>query len=246
MATLLATGISRGLQQALADLLFPRVCVGCGQAPEATARYFCWDCLAHLAWIKPPFCHCCGDPIAGSSAHAFHCASCQADRPHFDLARAAARYRGVMQSALQEFKYHRATWLSHDLGQLLLAAWRVYYMPLALDTLCYIPLHSTKERERSYNQAELLARELHKTSHIRLQQLLIKTRPTPTQTHLTARARRANIKSSFAVTKKGAAAGRRVLLIDDVMTTGATVNECARTLKQAGAEAVYVLTVARG
>jgi len=185
--------------------------------------------------------------VDGAVAGEFLCAACLDQVPAFDLARSAARYSGVLKTAVQEFKYHGATWLSRDLGMLLLACFNTHYSETPIDTLSYVPMYAAKERERSYNQACLLAQELRAARrHLHMEHLLIKTRPTPTQTHLTLRQRRANVKRSFTIKDKNGVAGRRILLIDDVMTTGATVNECARMLKQAGAGAVYVLTVARG
>ena len=235
------------LLNALTDLLFPRVCVACGGPARESARYLCWDCLARMAWIHPPFCRLCGDPVDGAVAGEFLCATCLRQAPAFDLARSAARYSGVLKAAVQEFKYHGATWLSRDLGMLLQACFNTHYSETPIDMISYVPLYAAKERDRSYNQAGLLAQELRTAGRsLRVERLLLKVRPTPTQTHLTVRERRANVRRSFAIKDKNRVAGQRILLIDDVMTTGATVNECARVLKQAGVNAVYVLTVARG
>ncbi len=232
---------------ALTDLMFPRACAGCGGSAQDAARYFCWDCLARLDVIRPPFCRLCGDPVAGAVSGDFLCSACLAHTPAFDQARSAARYLGSLQTALQDFKYHGATWLSRDFSTFLLACYRAHYAALALDAILYVPLYPAKERDRSYNQSGLLAREL--GAQLRgppVQQFLVKLRPTSSQTHLTAAERRANVRDTFALKRHSAAAGRRLLLVDDVMTTGATVHECARVLKQAGADKVYVLTVARG
>lgn len=235
------------LVNALSDLLFPRACVGCGGPAQEIARYFCWDCLASLALIQAPFCRLCGAPVDGALDDDFICGACCADVPAFDLARAAARYQGILQVALQEFKYRGATWLSHDLSMLLLGAFQAHYASRSFDVISYVPLYAAKERERSYNQTWLLAGELsRRLPHIPQQNLLIKQRPTPTQTHLTARQRRANVRGAFAIAAKGAVADKRILLIDDVITTGATVNECALALKKSGARSVCVLSVARG
>lgn len=231
----------------LLDLLFPRACAACGGPAQDAARYFCWDCLARLEVIRPPFCRLCGDPIAGAACGDFTCSACLAHTPAFDQARSAARYQGVLQAALQDFKYNGATWLSRDFGMFLLACHATHYANLELDAILYVPLYPAKERDRSYNQSGLLAREL--SAQLRgppVKELLIKLRPTRSQTHLTAAERRANVRGAFTLKKESAAAGGRFLLIDDVMTTGATVHECARMLKQAGAARVYVLTLARG
>jgi ComF family protein len=235
------------LLNALTDLLFPRACTGCGApAPEAS-RYFCWDCLSSLAVIRPPFCRLCGDPADGALEGDYLCAGCLSHPPAFDLARSAMRYRGMLQNALQDFKYNGATWLSRDFAMFLMACLQTHYADIPIDTLTYVPLFPAKERTRSYNQSCLLARDLSARLHgPAVKRLLVKLRPTQTQTHLTAPRRRANVRDSFAISEESAVAGQRLLLIDDVMTTGATVHECARMLKLAGAAKVYVLTVARG
>jgi ComF family protein len=234
------------LLRTLADILFPRNCAGCGAPAGETARYFCWDCLAGLEIIRPPFCRICGDPGAGALEGDYVCGACLDQRPAFDLARSAIRYRGPLENALQEFKYNGATWLSRDFGLLLAACHQAHYAGLPIDAILNVPLFPTKERQRAYNQAGLLARELGHRLGRPLVQFLVKRRPTPTQTHLTAADRRANVRDSFAIKKGAAVRGRQVLLIDDVMTTGATAGECARMLKEAGAAGVYVLTLARG
>ncbi len=235
------------LLDALADLLFPRACVGCGAPPGDAARYFCWNCLAGLEVIRPPFCRLCGDPADGALEGDYLCAACRKRPPEFDRARSALRYRGVLRNALQEFKYRRATWLSRDFAMFLAACWQAHAADLEADLIGYVPLFPAKERERSFNQAGLLARDLGaRLGGLPVRNCLARLRPTPTQTHLTAEARRDNVRGVFGISGRGAVAGRRVLLIDDVMTTGATVNECAGALKAAGADKVYVLTVARG
>ncbi len=235
------------LLSVLADLLFPRACSGCGGPVHEASRYFCWDCLAGLDVIHQPFCRLCGDPADGALEGDYLCSACLSHPPAFDLARSALRYRGILQNALHNFKYNGATWLSRDFGMFLAACHRAHYSALSIDLLLYVPLFPTKERERSYNQAGLLAHELSaQIGGPPVKRLLVKLLPTPTQTHLTAGARRANVRDTFAIRKKKAVAGRRILLVDDVMTTGATVHECARMLKEAGADKVYVLTVARG
>lgn len=235
------------LMRAIMDVVFPRACSGCGAAVGGEALYLCWNCLAALPIIRPPFCRICGDPIDGVADGDFACPACIRRPPHFDLARSAARYRGGSRDILQDFKYHGAVWLARDLNALLLACFRTHFSELAIDAIGWVPLYPARERERSYNQSRLLAWEL--AASLRLPELppvLRRVRPTPTQTHLTVSERTANVRGAFAIKNPSAVSGVRLLLIDDVMTTGATVNECARVLKAAGADKVHVLTVARG
>ncbi len=232
---------------AFVDIIFPRACAGCGGEVGGAFGYLCWDCLAHLEWIHSPFCQICGDPLNGAIATAVVCAGCTACPPAFERARSAARFRGVLRTVLHDFKYRGATWVSRDLVILLRVCYEIYFARAGLDTVTYVPLYPARERERSYNQACLLAQGLAAAyPSMVLRACLRRIRPTLSQTHLTASERLANVKATFSTQAPKDIVGRRILLVDDVMTTGATVNECARVLKQAGAALVGVLTVGRG
>lgn len=134
-----------------------------------------------------------------------------------------------------------------DLVDLLEACMATHYDLLPVDAVCYVPLYPVRERERGFNQAHWLAGELATRRKLpRPRHWVRRVRDTGTQTHLTASQRMANVKGVFEVVRSQAIRGQRLLLVDDVMTTGATVNECARVLKKAGAASVHVITVARG
>ncbi len=239
--------MERGCWSVLADVLFPRACAGCGAAMAADPGYCCWDCLRRLEWVRSPLCVLCGDPLEGRVAEPVICSACRAHWPAFDRARSAVRFGGLSRDLLHAFKYRHATWLDADFVRWMEPCYRQYFAAAQLDTVTYVPLHPTRERERSYNQARLLARGLAaRVPGLRVRPLLRRVRLTPSQTRLTARDRLANVHGVFTVAHPDAARARRVLLVDDVMTTGATVNECARVLKEAGAALVGVLTVGRG
>ena len=208
----------------------------------------CWDCRATLHPVQVPFCERCGDPVAGSLSGPFECAGCRKLDPAFDWARSAIRYEGVAKTCLRRFKYQAGIWLLDDLAGWLAALWRT--CPASVrdaDFIACVPLHPKRERERGYNQAALLGQELARRIGIPFRsRLLWRRRPTATQTHLTAAQRVHNVRGVFTVPWPRPARGAKVVLVDDVMTTGATVNECARALKAAGADSVMVLTVARG
>lgn len=163
------------------------------------------------------------------------------------MARSAVHYTGILQTMIQDFKYHGATWLSHDFVSLILTCIRTYDLLSNIEVITYVPLYPAKERERTYNQSRLLAKKLATRIHKPLSNnMLLRKRPTMSQTHLTAPARIANVRNVFEVKKGNHLKGRCVLLVDDVMTTGATMNECSRILKQTGAKNVVALTLARG
>lgn len=241
------TRAGRGLLRSLADLLWPRNCEGCGRVPEEGGGYLCWDCRSRLPWIGSPYCRRCGDPVEGAITGEYLCSICTAREPFFDAARSAVRFRDGVKDWLHRFKYSQATHLAGDLGALLAALVQAHYADAHPDAVAYVPLHPLKERERTYNQSGLLAQAL--AAHMGLpvaRACLERVRNTVSQTHLTARQRGANVAGAFQARYPEWVESRRFLLVDDVMTTGATVNECARALKAAGAAQVLVATVARG
>jgi len=231
----------------LADLLYPRQCFGCGASAPQDFRYFCWDCWADIQPLEPPFCHRCGDPVSGAVEHEFVCYACSATPPFFTFARSSTRYAGLVRDALRHLKYEQALWLAPDLAQLLTATVRSEYHKEAFDVVVPVPLHAMRRRERGFNQSGLLAQALaQQLESTFMPRVLKRIRPTISQTNLTARDRLSNVSGVFQVKKSRAIVDRKVLLVDDVMTTGATVNACAKELKKHGATSVHVITVARG
>lgn len=232
----------------LLDLPFPRQCAGCGGPVTGHEQsHLCWDCLSALEVIKPPFCSLCGDPIDGIAEHEFQCSACTDRKPYFDLARSVVRHRGTIRRALHMFKYDNLTCLAADFARMMDICVRTHFPKIDFDFITYVPLYPRKERERSYNQAALLASELARRMDVQcVAGCLSRVRDTPSQTDRTAYQREQNVKSAFRVEKARWIDGRVVLLVDDVMTTGATVSECSKMLKKARAAGVYVVTVVRG
>ena len=231
----------------LLDMLYPRNCIGCGQSSPETFSHICWDCWSDTLRVEPPFCDRCGDPVAGAIDHDFICYACSSEKPSFDGARSVVRYDGVVGDALRRFKYQKALWLAPDLAELLRNGLHAEYPDVLFDCIVPVPLHHVHRRERGYNQSAVLAFELSRRIRCKSRPgLLRRIRPTATQTHLTASQRLSNVKNAFQPGRAATLAGRHVLLIDDVMTTGATVNACAKALKAGGAKTVHVMTVARG
>ena len=197
--------------------------------------------------VVHPFCSVCGDPLEGRIDHAYVCYLCHETRPHFDMARSAARFRGALPGLVHGFKYNAALWLEDDLAELLQACCESNFEPGAADLVTCVPLFHARQRERGFNQSALLASALARRLKLPCRtNAARRTRDTLTQTHLTAKERASNVHLAFSVPRPSVVFGRRVLLVDDVMTTGATVNECARALKEAGAAKVLVATLARG
>lgn len=231
----------------LLDLLYPRQCIGCGVSAPETFRYICWDCWSDASRVEAPFCKRCGDPIAGAVDHDFICYACSAATPAFDAARSAARYDGVVGEALRQLKYGQGIWLAPDMADLLHTCIRAEYPECTFDWVVPVPLHHVRRRERGFNQSAVLAQELSlRIGCPAMPGMLKRIRPTISQTNLTAKERLSNVDDAFQHKKGKQLAGRRILLVDDVMTTGATVNTCAKALKKGGAVSVHVITAARG
>jgi ComF family protein len=185
-------------------------------------------------------------PVAGYIDHAYTCSECTNRKPVYRQARSAVRLEGVVRDMMLDFKYHDGLWLLNELVTLLQACVETHYDPAMFDAVAYVPLFHAKRRERGYNQAGVLAQELAKRiSKPLARRCLYRNRPTRTQTNLTPSQRLSNVRGAFSTRWNRWLSGRRLLLVDDVMTTGATVNACARVLKEGGASAVYVATVAR-
>ena len=173
------------------------------------------------------------------------CEPCQHRRPPFAYARAATLYRDAVREALHAFKFGGKTGLCRPLGDLLADAGQTLLPEPRMDCLVPVPLHPARESERGFNQSLLLARRLARRWGLPVEKALRRVRPTRPQTDLSAGERRANVRGAFVI-RRARVAGARVLLIDDIFTTGATAAECARVLlAEGGARAVGVLTVAR-
>lgn len=197
--------------------------------------------------MEPPFCTVCGDPVAGNVQHDYTCFSCSRERPAFDRARSAVRYEGAVGEAVRSLKYDHALWLVQDLVGLLAACVRAEYPDISFDWVTSVPLHPSRRRERGYNQSSALGKVLARRLKVPFKaNLLRRIRPTTSQTGLTAPQRAANVTNAFRTGMFARPEGKKILLVDDVMTTGATVNACAGALKEGRAAAVFVVTVARG
>ncbi len=229
------------------DLLYPRNCIHCGGPSPEPLRHLCWDCLSDTPKVEPPFCTVCGDPVAGTVQHDYTCFSCSRQTPAFDRARSVVRYEGAVGEALRDIKYKNALWMVRDLAGLLLAGVQAEYPEVPFTAVTAVPLHPARRRARGFNQSTMLGVALARRLRLPFREgLLRRIRPTVTQTGLTASQRTANVVGAFRSGLFARLAGKRILLVDDVMTTGATVNACAQALKKGGAASVHVVTVARG
>lgn len=224
------------------DLLFPPLCIGC-RASVGEAG-FCSDCWSGITFLDGPGCACCGIPFPVALEGENLCAACLAKPPAFDSARAIMAYDDKSRGAILGLKHADrldlvpgfARWLGRTGRQTLAQC----------DLVVPVPLHRWRLWQRRYNQAAELGRALAREWRLVFDPVLVRSRATPSQGAMaSAKARRRNVQRAFRISDPARVKGKSVLLLDDVMTTGATVEACARALKRAGAARVHVLVLAR-
>ena len=245
--TALAANSQTWLNAGLA-FFYPEVCQLCGSQRAAPQEGFvCERCWSQVRFIKPPFCERCGLPFDGEITTPFECANCREMELHFRSARSAVAAGGVALEAIHRYKYQRALWFEPFLADLLIRQAVPELRGAGWNLIVPVPLHPTKKREREFNQAERLADRLGAALQIPVNKnLLRRVVPTRTQTLLTRQQRAANVRNAFMVRGGRRLHGERVIVVDDVLTTGATTSACAKALLAAGAGEVCVWTVARG
>ena len=227
------------------DWLLPPQCLSC-RAPVDRQGQVCAECWQRLSFIDGPMCAACGLPFDFEVGAEALCGGCTAERPVFSTARAVMRYDDSSRRLILAFKHADRTAAAPSFG-----AWMARAGAEMLDTadaLVPVPLHRFRLFARRYNQAALLAHAVGRHHGIAVApDLLLRTRSTPSQGGLNPAARAANVRGAIAVrgVRKATVGDRRFIVVDDVMTTGATVSACARVLLRAGAAAVDVLTLAR-
>jgi ComF family protein len=238
----------------LMDLIYPPRCGVCrtflredGVIHEGKELDLCRPCLNSFKEVASPLCPICGRPFGSSGGEDHTCADCLAARPSFDMARAPYVYEGCLMTAIHEFKYEKKTYLARSLGPLL-ASYAERWLGNADEALVVmpVPLHPRRLRRRGFNQSLLLARPVASMLEADLDSLsLRRTRFTQPQINLTGEERKKNVQRAFGVKEPNLLKGRKALLIDDVATTGSTLNECAGVLKKAGIKQVWCLVLAR-
>jgi ComF family protein len=234
--------------EATLALLYPAICQLCSEHRATAAEGFvCSDCQRKVRFIVPPFCDRCGLPFGGDLTAPFECSNCRDMKLYFSSARSAVVARSVTLEIIHRFKYQRALWFEPFLADLLVRQSVPALRAGNWNLVVPVPLHPTKLREREFNQAARLACHLGRALDLPvMEHALARPKATRTQTLLTRQQRAENIRDAFTVARPAAVARRRIILVDDVFTTGATTNACARALRRAKATEVCVWTVARG
>lgn len=228
----------------LIDFVFPPQCPLCSSPNESPDPHsLCSSCLSEVTFIAPPFCIKCGTPFASQLEESHLCGRCLREMTTYGTARAVYTFSGSIKRAVHAFKYQNKTSLAKTLIRLMERS------PFRLkidryDTLVPVPLHTNRLRERGYNQSLLLAREIGRRYGVTVDETILRRiRDSVPQIELTGAERQDNVKGVFSL--GGDPAGKKILLIDDVFTTGATINECAKVLLRGAAKKVDILTIAR-
>jgi ComF family protein len=217
---------------AIVETIYPRRCAGCGRR----GQWVCDECDPSVRRFSRPWCERCGSPLGHAPCR------CRDLFIELDAVRSVAFDEGWLRTAIRSFKYDGESARDAHLGELLVPL--IADLP-TFDALVPVPLHERRERQRGYNQARLLAEVAARRTSIPVANLLVRVRSTGQQVGLDAAARRANVDGAFAVAGGQILSGRRYVLIDDVLTTGSTLGNCAATLVAAGAAWVGAATLAR-
>jgi ComF family protein len=232
--------------RSLLSLIYPPCCEGCGAGVEHPS-YLCEKCAAGAVRIEAPFCEVCSEPFRGAISGPFTCANCAGRQFHFTCAVAPYRSEGVVRDFIHRFKYFREFQLRHPL-----AAWAAEALDdgrirqQRADALVPVPLFVARQRNREFNQAAVLARLVGKRGGIPVSDCLLRTRNTTSQVTYDRKMRMENLRNAFRMRHSMDVRGRHLILVDDVLTTGSTLDECASVLLKGGAASVRAITVARG
>lgn len=243
------------------EVVYPRTCRVCdlplpkARPDQPLSEWFCTPCSDSFEKLEPPHCQTCGTPFDGAAESTFECSNCAGQSFAFEFAIASFHASGHVRDLVHRFKYNSELSLRAPLADMLhrvLQDPRFAVEDLPQWTLVPVPLHHAREREREFNQSWELCRQLARQAQIPAVQALKRIRPTEKQARLTRHQRLQNLRGAFAMRRQYRRAdsplrGRSIILVDDVFTTGATTNECARILRrEGGAQKVVVISVARG
>jgi ComF family protein len=240
---------AREFLRGITDMVFPPVCLNCGGLVEGgRLKHVCVQCVPLIHRVELPSCSTCGSPFFGEVEGERMCPHCDGLRPVYDEGRTATLFKGPARALIHELKYHKGHHVLADLEEIVRES--AHVTDFIRDTILVpVPLHPRKERERGYNQTMLLAEVMARAAGgtTRVEAALKRVIDTPSQTTFDRRARRANLKNAFALAR-GATINPAspYTLVDDVFTTGSTLNSCAGVLRRAGALRLNVVTFGHG
>lgn len=233
-----ASQLARDLYTGVLDLIYPPFCVVCRKAGN---HYLCPECIEKIDLIEPPYCRKCGTPT-----ESYLCSECRDNEFVFEFSRSTGIFEGTLRTAIHTLKYDFHLALADPLADLMVRCFPSTHLAGKIDMVVPVPIHHSRKTERGFNQAEELARRLCKKVSLPIEtRALVKSRPTKHQVDLPYEQRALNVTGAFVVKNRDLIQGKRILLIDDVFTTGSTLNEAAKALKNAGSAEIYAYTLAR-
>ncbi len=228
-------------------MIFPPRCTACGKfLGERRFPPFCAECSSGFIFLSSPLCPTCGMPYADRTGTDHPCGTCLLSPPPFAAARSVGAYQGVLQEVIHRYKYGRNVAIGETLGEIMADYPYPFFDIRDYSVVMPVPLHVKRLRERGFNQSLVLAKEIAGRHKLKLDYLsLERVVPTPPQIHLGRQDRERNVRGAFEVTKPSRVRGEKIIVVDDVYTTGSTAGECARALMRSGAAGVAILTLSR-
>lgn len=240
--TVLFTMIFKKAIEILGSIIFPYYCVLCN-IQECDNYGFCIECWKKLIFINPPFCYVCGRMLELNLENKITCLKCIMHKNHFDHARSLFYFNDASQQLIHHIKYYDKTYSLKLLSKLVAVNYKDFYS--VCDLIIPVPMHKSKRLKRLYNQAQVIGSYISQSLGIPIRNdILLKHKTTIAQSDLTAKQRKNNLKNCFTVHQKFRIKNKNILLIDDVMTTGTTINRCSEMLKKHGADQVLCFTIA--
>lgn len=240
--------LNDSLQQSF-NIILPDICLNCNEKISLGSKYLCSQCIRELPFIKKPICSFCGallQELYHRSVFDAKCPFCTSNDYYFDQCRSGFVYNDSIQTLIKNFKYNEMTGIAKILINPLIPMLQDLRLFLQVDHVIPVPLHPVRKRERGFNQSELLAKLISNKLALSYNSTLVKRiRYTKSQTYLQGTERITNVQSAFSVDKNTSIKNNNVLIVDDVYTTGATVNAISRELKSRQVRNVYVFTIAR-
>ncbi|MCX5687099.1 MAG: ComF family protein [Candidatus Omnitrophica bacterium] len=231
----------------LINLLYPAICRGCSKKIDKFDRNICDNCAKKITERLPPFCIKCGRQLKEGYKSIATCQNCEKDKPFFDRAWSVCHYDNLLKNLIHDFKYKKITSLSTDFTTLIINFMKKHHIGKDSNLILSIPMHPNRLFQREINHADILAKALGKNLGIPYSRnTLKKIKNTSLQSKLKRDARIKNLRYSFYLKNKLIVRNKNIMLVDDLFTTGSTVNECSRLLKNSGAGYVEVITLARG
>ncbi len=226
--------------------LFPEVCYFCGSSVTGEGSVICADCRNSIRIVSEPFCDLCGLPLSTFDDFASTiCGRCLTKPPPYDKARYGVYYEQSVRTGITRLKFHSSLFNVRPIGELLVQAFNTHYSSERFDSIIPVPVHRKRLISRGFNQAISVSKRLSESTGIFLDRTaLVKSRDTAPQVGLPRSKRLVNLKNAFNISSPERISGKRILIIDDVSTTGATVSEAARAVRKVGAAYVAILVVA--